>query len=102
MTKIHNWKCSLLIVSIVALLPLSALAAPNTVVVKFGVGPQQSAIELARRWTPIFAYLGKKTGYNIQFTTAKDIPTYQQQTTAGGVDMCFIYPHPYNIFHKSV
>jgi len=84
-----------------ALLPLSAPAAANTVLVNFGVGPQQSAIELAKRWTPIFAYLSKKTSYNIQFTTSKDIPTYQRQTKEGLFDMCFINPYHYTIFSKT-
>jgi len=100
-TKMHNWKFNLLIVSIMALLPLSALAASHKVVVNFGIGPQQSAIELAKRWTPILAYLSDKTGYDIQFTTSKDIPTYQRQATEGVFDMCFINPYHYTLFNKS-
>ena len=41
----------------------------------FGIVPQQSAGKLAGLWTPILAYLSRKTGYAIHFKTAKDIPT---------------------------
>ena len=42
----------------------------------FGVVPQQSAIELAKKWNPILASLSSTTQLDIQFRTAKDIPTF--------------------------
>lgn len=73
-----------------------AAAEPTgPVVINFGVGPQQSAGELAKRWTPVFEYLSEKTGYTILFRTAKDIPTYQRQCKDGAYDMIYINPYHY-------
>jgi phosphonate transport system substrate-binding protein len=67
----------------------------------FGIGPQQSATELAKRWTPFLQYLSNKSGVTLQFKTAKDIPTYQQQMRDGGFDFAYINPYHYTLFHKA-
>lgn len=96
---------SILLFSLVILYALPQMAIAETkksqVIISFGVGPQQSASELAKRWVPIFQYLSEKTGYDIQFTTAKDIPTYQQQAKEGFFDMLYINPYHYTLFNKS-
>ena len=66
----------------------------------FGIGPSQSAIELAKRWTPIVQYLSEKSGVPLQFKTGKDIPTFQQQMRDGVYDFAFINPYHYLEFHK--
>lgn len=73
-------------------------AAPTTV--DFGVGPQQSATELARRWVPVMHYLSEKSGLNVVFRTGKDIPTYQQEARKGAYDVIFINPYHYTLLHK--
>lgn len=67
----------------------------------FGIGPQQSASELAKRWTPILQYLSERSGINLQFRTAKDIPTFQQQMRDGTFDFAYINPYHYLLFRKS-
>lgn len=67
----------------------------------FAIGPQQSATELAKRWTPIIKYLSDKSGVPLQFKTAKDIPTFQQQMGEGAYDIAYINPYHYLGFHKS-
>ena len=67
----------------------------------FGVGPQQSSMELAKRWTPIIQYLSEKSGVPLQFKTAKDIPTFQLQMGEGAFDIAYINPYHYIIYHKS-
>lgn len=67
----------------------------------FGVVPQQSASELARLWTPILAYLGRKTGYEIHFKTAKDIPTFERRLVSGEYDIAYVNPYHYTVFHRS-
>jgi len=67
----------------------------------FGIGPQQAATELAKRWMPIMRYLSEKSGVPLQFRTAKDIPTFQQQMKEGAFDFAFINPYHYTVFHKS-
>jgi len=66
----------------------------------FGIGPQQSATELARRWTPVMQYLSEKSGVSLQFKTAKDIPTFQQTMSEGAYDFAFINPYHYTVFNK--
>lgn len=75
--------------------------AAETKVISFGVGPQQSASELAKRWTPLLQYLSEKSGYTIQFQTSKDIPTYQQTMKSGQFDIAYINPYHYTLFHKA-
>lgn len=84
-------------------LPQIAIAETkkSQVIISFGVGPQQSASDLAKRWVPIFQYLSEKTGYDIQFTTAKDIPTYQQQAKEGFFDILYINPYHYTLINTS-
>ncbi|MBI3545607.1 MAG: phosphate/phosphite/phosphonate ABC transporter substrate-binding protein [Gammaproteobacteria bacterium] len=80
---------------------ITLLHAADVTVIGFGVGPQQSASELAKRWTPLLEYLSHKTGYTIQFQTSKDIPTYQQAMKAGQFDVVYINPYHYTLFHKT-
>jgi len=67
----------------------------------FGIGPQQSASELAKRWTPIIQYLSEKSGIPLQFNTAKDIPTFQQKMNEGVYDIAYVNPFHYLSFHRS-
>lgn len=67
----------------------------------FGIGPQQSASELAKRWTPIMQYLSEKSGVPLTFKTAKDIPSFQAQMKVGEFDFAFINPFHYLLFNKS-
>lgn len=61
----------------------------------FGVVPQQSAIELAKKWNPILASLSSTTQLDIQFRTAKDIPTFEQHLALGDYDLAFMTPFQY-------
>jgi len=83
---------------------ISPLYAADTVkpqeIYSFAIGPQQSASELAKRWVPVMQYLSEKTGYSFQFTTAKDIPTFQKQMIAGEFDFAYINPYHYLAFHE--
>ncbi len=72
-----------------------------TTVYSFGIGPQQSATELAKRWTPILQYLSEKSGLVLQFRTAKDISTFQHQMRDGVFDFAYINPYHYLLFRKS-
>ncbi len=81
--------------------PLYAQDTPKTQkTYTFAIGPQQSVSELAKHWIPILQYLSEKTGYNLQFITAKDIPAFQQKMIAGDFDFAFINPYHYLIFHE--
>ena len=67
----------------------------------FGVVPQQSAKKLASLWTPIFTYLSEKTGDDIHFVTASDIPTFEQRLLAGEYDLAYMNPYHFIVFNQS-
>lgn len=46
-------------------------------------------------------YLSGKTGYRVQFETAKDIPTFERQLGAGAYDMAYMNPYHYTVSHDS-
>ena len=67
----------------------------------FGIGPVQSATELAKRWVPFLQYLSEKSGVPLQFRTAKDLTTFQQQFGEGIFDFGLLNPYHYIVFNKS-
>ncbi len=69
--------------------------------ITFGVVPQQAASKLARKWGPLLAHLGRQTGYRFKFSTAKDIPTFEQRLASGTYDMAYMNPYHYTVFHRS-
>ena len=87
--------------SVVLVLSTQSVRAETAEGYTFGIGPQQAATELAKRWMPIMRYLSEKSGVPLQFRTAKDIPTFQQQMKEGVFDFAFINPYHYTVFHKS-
>jgi len=66
----------------------------------FAITPQQSPRELAKRWGPIIQYISERSGVPLQFKTAKDLPTYQQEMKAGVYDISFINAYYYVAFSK--
>lgn len=87
----------IVLATILGLLAWPAVAEKLT----FGVGPQQSTTELAKRWVPILQYLSAKSGVELSFQTARDIPRFQQEMRAGRYDFAFINPIHYTIVHRS-
>lgn len=87
---------SLSIAGLLLSLTLSASAAP----LSFGVVPQQSANKLAKLWTPVFLYLSDKTGEEIRFATANDIPAFEQRLLRGEYDFAYMNPYHYTVFHQ--
>lgn len=69
-------------------------AEPRNILV-VGIVPQQSAVELARQWGPLLAYLEEKTGESLRFETAKDIPTFEERLAAGRYDIVYCNPFQY-------
>ena len=82
-----------------ASLPTAMVAAETTPTLTFGVVPQQSASRLAQIWVPIFDYLSEKTGTNIRFATAKDIPAFEACLARGAYDLAYMNPYHYTTFH---
>ncbi len=66
----------------------------------FGIVPQQSASALVRTWAPILNYLEKHSGVKIQFETAKNIPTFEENLAKGKYDFAYMNPYHYVMFHR--
>ena len=83
--------------SCVVLLVLGAAVsradAAEPMVLSFGVSPQHSPVEQAKLWVPICQYLSRRTGYQFQFKTSKDLPTYWKEADAGAFDLLYINPY---------
>ena len=87
---------------LVTLPAFAASGVADQVPYSFGFPLQQSAVEMAKRWTPFLDYLTEKTGVPLEFKTAKDIPTFQQQMMAGQYDFAFVAPHIYVQLDKAI
>ncbi len=66
----------------------------------FGVVPQQSAKELAKRWGPVFRYIHQKSGVKLQFKTAKNIPEFEKKLAAGEYDFAYMNPYHFTVFNQ--
>ncbi len=65
-----------------------------------GIVPQQSATVLAANWSPILQYLKKRTGVELQFATASDIPTFEKRLLAGDYDIAYMNPYHFTFFNQ--
>lgn len=70
-------------------------AAEQETVYTFGVPPQQTPADTAKRWIPLTQYLSRKTGVIIQFQTARDLATFHAQLKRGLFDFAFSSPQTY-------
>jgi len=68
----------------------------------FAIVPQQSATQLAKLWTPIIEELSEKSGLNIYFATAPDIPTFEKRLAEGKYDIAYMNPYHYVVYNKSI
>ena len=74
---------------------------PEEETYSFAIVPQQSAKRLAQLWTPIFNYLYEETGVRVQFTTAKNIPEFENQLANGAYDFAYMNPYHFTVFNQS-
>ena len=65
-----------------------------------GIVPQQSATVLAANWSPILQYLKVRTGVELQFATASDIPTFERRLLAGDYDIAYMNPYHFTFFNQ--
>lgn len=66
----------------------------------FGVVPEYSVTLLARVLIPLLNVLQAKSGLQLRFATAPDIPTFARRLAAGEYDFAFMDPYQYTIFHQ--
>ncbi|MFC4701210.1 phosphate/phosphite/phosphonate ABC transporter substrate-binding protein [Glaciecola siphonariae] len=67
----------------------------------FGVVPQQSAKKLAATWGPIIAQLSERTGIDIRFETAPNIPAFEARLANKAYDIAYMNPYHYVQFSAS-
>lgn len=79
----------------------SGAAPTEPVVLSVGIVPQTSATELVKLWAPVLGYLSEKTGYQLRFETAKDIPTFERRLVDGAYDIAYMSPYTYTVVHRS-
>ncbi|MCB1812352.1 MAG: phosphate/phosphite/phosphonate ABC transporter substrate-binding protein [Candidatus Competibacteraceae bacterium] len=70
-------------------------------VLTFGVVPQQAASKLARLWAPLLQRVSVLTGYQLEFRTAPDIPSFEQRLAAGEYDLAYMNPYHYTVFQQN-
>lgn len=63
--------------------------------------PQQAAAELARLWVPLLERIQERSGVQLSFETAKDIPTFEKRLAAGEYELAYMNPYHYVVFHNS-
>ena len=86
--------------AIVLIFLLSAItpAQAEESILTFGVVPQQAAKKLAKKWGPILQYVNAKTGLNIRFRTAPNIPEFEKRLSQGEYDLAYMNPYHYTVF----
>ncbi len=66
---------------------------------RVGIVPQQAAAELAKLWIPLLLHVQERSGVQLVFETAKDIPTFEKRLAAGDYDLAYMNPYHYVVFH---
>ena len=79
---------------------ISAHAQEKETQLSFGVVPQQSPQKLAATWGPVLNEISKDIGIDLVFATAKDIPTFEKNLSAGMYDVAYMNPYHYVEFAK--
>ncbi|MEZ5933716.1 MAG: phosphate/phosphite/phosphonate ABC transporter substrate-binding protein [Alphaproteobacteria bacterium] len=67
----------------------------------FGVVPQQSASRLLEMWSALLEHLSERSGLELKFATATDIPTFESCLAEGAYDIAYMNPYHYVVFHQA-
>lgn len=83
------------------LLTLLALNTPvSAQPLTFAVVPQQSAHRLAKQWAPLMQSMSRAIGAEVVFTTAPDIPTFEQRLKRGEYSFAYMNPYHFTVFNQ--
>lgn len=80
----------------------ATMANNTTTTLTLGVVPQQSAKKMVERWQPLIQYISEYSGLNIEFQTAKDIPTFENNLAEGKYDIAYMNPYHFVAFSDAV
>ena len=75
--------------------------AQSTRTFSFGVVPQQAASELAETWSPVLTWLSKQAGMQLRFSTAPDIPNFEQRLAKEEYDFAYMNPYHFVVFNEA-
>jgi phosphonate transport system substrate-binding protein len=89
-------------VVLLSALLFSTSTTANNITITFGVVPQQSAKKMVERWQPLIQHISEFSGLHIEFETAKDIPTFENNLANGRYDIAYMNPYHFVAFHDSV
>ena len=56
---------------------------------------------MAETWQPLIDYVSNYTGFEIDFKTAKDIPTFEANLADGKYDIAYVNPYHFVVFNES-
>lgn len=96
--KTPTWMKILLVASALGI-SFNAHSENTPVRLSFGITPQKTASEVAKDWVPVLKYLADKTGYALEFETAKDIPTFEDRVGKGQYDIAYMNTYTYVVLH---
>jgi phosphonate transport system substrate-binding protein len=65
-----------------------------------GVVPQQSPLELSKKWLKITSYLHEKIGIDVVFKTEKSISLFEEKLYNGQYDIAYMNPYHFIIANK--
>ena len=91
-----------LICLFILLFSSATMANNTTTTLTLGVVPQQSAKKMVERWQPLIHYISEYSGLNIEFQTAKDIPTFENNLAEGKYDIAYMNPYHFVVFSDAV
>ncbi|MEI8650522.1 PhnD/SsuA/transferrin family substrate-binding protein [Paraglaciecola sp. Hal342] len=57
--------------------------------------------KLAKLWTPLLTEISKKSGVKLIFTTAPNIPMFEQRLAKGEYDFAYMNPYHFVVYNKS-
>ena len=77
-----------------------AVELPANPIYSFGVAPEHSVTFLARVSVPLLNVLQAKSGLQLRFATAPDLPTFERRLAAGDYDFAYMDPYHYTVFHQ--
>ena len=81
--------------------PTLAAEKQTPQILTFAVVPQQSAKKLAKLWTPLLKQISETSGVNLAFTTAPNIPTFEQRLSQGDYDFAYMNPYHFTVYNHT-
>ena len=68
--------------------------------ITLGVVPQQSPLELSKKWLKITNYLSQEIGVNVVFRTEKSIQVFEDKLYNGEYDIAYMNPYHFIIANR--